>query len=560
MKMKLSNILLLSIAVGICPAVSDVFAVVTGTAHDFSASKDGSAACQYCHTPHKALSGTVLWNHKLSDRTYQIYWSTSLDAKVGQPTGSSKLCLSCHDGTVALDATVRGRKGSTLMPPGSTNLGTDLSDDHPVSFVYSSDLSDKDPQIKAPDSLPEEFQLDQLNEMQCMTCHDPHHDTFGNFLVTTNVRSNLCVQCHDLSGWGDTVHANSVAEVKDADDDYLINTGYTTVADNGCLSCHQPHSAGGKQRLFHFAEEEKNCLSCHNGLVAETNLVEEFDKFSGHFVKDYKGVHDIKEVVDSSDQHVECVDCHNPHAVIQSTGSEQAPQVRGSMKSVSGVTAEGGVIDHASYEYEVCFKCHANNPNRIDSTILRQITQTNTLMEFDQSNPSYHPVTVGGVNHNVPSLLDGMDESTIIYCTDCHNSDSTSQVKGPHGSQYPFLLAYRYETDDDTKEDINTYELCYQCHERESILNDESFDKHKLHIEDEKTPCSVCHDPHGISFNQGNPTNNSNLINFDISIVSPDPKTGRLEFEDQGLFRGQCYLECHNKKHSPKRYRKGGGP
>lgn len=553
--MKLSNILFLSIAVSICPAVSDVFASVTGTAHDFSAAKDGSAACQYCHTPHKALSGSVLWNHKLSDRTYEIYWSTSLDAKVGQPTGSSKLCLSCHDGTVALDATVRGRRGGTFMPPGSTNLGTDLSDDHPVSFVYSSDLSDKDPQIKAPDSLPEECQLDQLNEMQCMTCHDPHHDTFGNFLVTTNIRSNLCVQCHDLSGWANTVHANSTAEVKDAVDDYLVNTGYTTVADNGCLSCHQPHSAGGKQRLFHFAEEEKNCLSCHNGLVAETNLVDELDKFSGHFVQDYKGIHDIRESVDSSEQHVECVDCHNPHAVSQGQGIIQPPQVPQALKAVSGVTAEGSIIEHVSYEYEVCFKCHGNNPNRIDSTILRQITQTNTLMEFDQSNPSYHPVTVGGVNPNVPSLIEGIDESTVIYCTDCHNSDSTSQVKGPHGSQYPFLLAYQYETDDDTDEYVNAYELCYRCHDRESILNDESFDKHKKHIKNEKTPCSVCHDPHGISFNQGNPTNNSNLINFDASIVSPDPDTGRLEFEDQGLFRGQCYLECHNKKHSPKDYR-----
>ncbi len=560
MKLRFSNLLLLVFVWGVHLTVSDAPGGVTGTAHDFSASKDGGRACQYCHTPHMALSGTALWNHKLSDRTYQIYWSTSLDAKVGQPTGSSKLCLSCHDGTVALDATVRGGGGgSTYMPPGSTNIGTDLSDDHPVSFVYSSDLSDKDPQIKTPESLSEEIELDQLNEMQCMTCHDPHDDTHGNFLVMTNLRSRLCVQCHDLSGWDNTVHASSTAEVKDATDDYLVNTGYTTVEDNGCLSCHQPHSAGGKQRLLHSDKEENNCLNCHNGKVATTNLVDEFDKFSGHFVTDYEGVHDIEEVVESADQHVECVDCHNPHAMVQSMGSEQAPQVRGSSNAVSGVTAEGSVIEHASYEYEICFKCHGNNPNRIDSDISRQITQTNTLMEFDQANPSYHPVTVQGTNTNVPSLKPGMDESTIIYCTDCHSSDASSSVKGPHGSQNPYLLAYQYETADDTEESYMAYELCYQCHDYESILKDESFKHHKKHLK-KKMPCSTCHDPHGISSDQGNSMNNSNLINFDISIVFPDPETGLLQFEDEGLFRGLCYLECHNKKHSPESYRKGGGP
>jgi len=521
MRTSLSKMLLSGAAV-IVAAVPQVYAIVAGTAHDLSPGRDGSRACQYCHTPHMAMAGTPLWNHQLSDRTYEIYWSSSLDADVGQPTGSSKLCLSCHDGTVALEATIRGGGGRTYIPPGSTNLGTDLSDDHPISFVYSNDLSNKDPQIRSPETLGEDFRLDQYDEMQCSTCHDPHDNTFGNFLVASNVRSNLCVQCHDLDGWDNTVHADSTRRVEDADDDYLTGTGYLTVEENGCLSCHRPHSAGGAERLFHFKEEEKNCLSCHNGLVAETNLVAELNKISGHFVADYTGIHDIVESVDRSERHVECIDCHNPHAMTRSQTAVQPPNIVGALKGVSGVTAEGSITDEAAYEYEICFKCHADNPNRIDSIISRQITQTNTLMEFDRSNPSYHPVTVAGVNQNVPSLVGGLDESSVIYCTDCHNSDSSSQVKGPHGSQHPFLLAYRYETDDDTEESPAAYELCYRCHDRESILNDESFDKHKKHIKNEKTPCSVCHDPHGISFSQGNSVNNSNLINFDTSVVFPE--------------------------------------
>ncbi len=136
-------------------------ASIQGTPHDLSAVPGGNT-CSFCHTPHGALAGTPLWNHKLSKRIYEVYWSSSLDAEVGQPTGSSKLCLSCHDGTIALEATVRGGSGRTYMPPGSANLGTDLSDDHPVSFVYSAGLSNEDPQIRTPDSLPDELRLVSL--------------------------------------------------------------------------------------------------------------------------------------------------------------------------------------------------------------------------------------------------------------------------------------------------------------------------------------------------------------------------------------------------------------
>jgi hypothetical protein len=80
-----------------------------------------------------------------------------------------------------------------------------------------------------------------------------------------------------------------------------------------------------------------------------------------------------------------------------------------------------------------------------------------------------------------------------------------------------------------------------------------SFTEHNKHIGEENTPCSVCHDPHGISNTQGNSFNNSHLINFDLEIVRPDNR-GRLQFEDRGRFAGQCYLNCHGKEHSPERY------
>lgn len=529
---------------------SPAVATIQGTAHDLSAVAGGNT-CSFCHTPHGALTDTPLWNHKLSTAVYKIYQSSSLEAKVGQPTGSSKLCLSCHDGTVALTETISsGFSGGTYIAPGAGNLGTDLSDDHPISFVYSDALSAEDVQIRPPSTLAEKLKLDRSGELQCTTCHDAHDNQFGHFLAMSNRRSAMCASCHDLFGWTSSSHESSSTAVFGSNDSYLQESEYGTVADNGCRSCHRPHSAGGHERLLHFSRSEDNCLNCHDGSVAETNLRVDFSKFSRHDVVRYEGVHDLKESPMASARHVECVDCHNPHATQDIPA--QAPVVPGAMRGVSSVTASGGVTAQVQYEYEVCFKCHGDNPNRVESTITRQITQTNTRLEFESSSPSFHPVVVPGVNQNVPSLISPMTTASMIYCTDCHNSDG-SGTNGPHGSNYPSILAYRYETSDFTHESPSAYELCYRCHSRNSILNDESFSKHSLHLADE-APCSACHDPHGISLAQGTAMNNSHLINFDITIVSADPNTGMLEFKDQGVFRGQCFLECHGKAHSPLAY------
>jgi len=234
-------------------------------------------------------------------------------------------------------------------------------------------------------------------------------------------------------------------------------------------------------------------------------------------------------------------------------GNSRVQVVPGVMRGVSGVTASGSSTENVQYEYEVCFKCHADNPNRPHSTITRQITQTNTRLEFDTSAFSFHPVVAPGVNQNVPSLKPPMTVATMIYCTDCHNSDSASGAKGPHGSSYPNLLAYRYDTSDYTQESSYSYQLCYRCHSRNSILNNESFTKHAEHLQ-KQIPCSACHDAHGISSVQGTLMNNTHLINFDTTIVRPEPSTGRLEFEDTGIFHGRCYLQCHGKTHSPQEY------
>ena len=118
---------------------------------------------------------------------------------------------------------------------------------------------------------------------------------------------------------------------------------------------------------------------------------------------------------------------------------------------------------------------------------------------------------------------------------------------------YRPLLALRYDTFDFAQESPQAYALCYRCHQRESILNNRSFPEHEKHIVEENTPCSICHDSHGVYSGQGNTRNNSHLINFDRSVVFPNGD-GRLEFIDGGTFRGARYLNCHQEEHNPAEY------
>lgn len=225
--------------------------------------------------------------------------------------------------------------------------------------------------------------------------------------------------------------------------------------------------------------------------------------------------------------------------------------MKGSITGVKGINTDGNSVDEASFEYEICYKCHAGQSWSPGSPTSRAISQNNTRLEFDSGNPSYHPVEAAGRNANVPSLLTNYSTTSIIFCSDCHSSDGSNVPKGPHGSTYPRILKYNYTTADNSSESATAYELCYSCHSRTSILADESFAYHNLHIREERTPCNVCHDPHGISATQGN-SDNDHLINFDINVVAV--YNGTRRFQDLGTYTGSCTLRCHGENHNNRRY------
>lgn len=197
---------------------------VLGTVHNLSVSGPGAIrsveereVCKFCHIPHNAAAPEALWGHALSRSDYR-----TADLRRGrpdrqaapQPDGSSRLCLSCHDGTVALGDINGGNKpirmaGADRLGPGTAGfIGTDLSGSHPVSFAVRDDpagldLTDADIGLKPLGAIrtDRDVRLDAADRMQCTTCHDPHSDAnyvagkVPRFWVKPTI-DEVCNTCH----------------------------------------------------------------------------------------------------------------------------------------------------------------------------------------------------------------------------------------------------------------------------------------------------------------------------------------------------------------------------
>jgi predicted CXXCH cytochrome family protein len=211
--MKLKKLVLLcSLVLGLVPLSKGQN--IRGSSHDFTTKTQYNTTgelCIVCHAPHGTDPTAVpLWNHNITSQIFSTYIGYKFPTRGGlsitQPDGASKLCLSCHDGVSAINQFGGMMQGTSAAPqPLTTNdrIGTDLTNDHPISFVYNTTLALLDGQLHDPSTTPSSLggtiatdMLDINSKLQCPSCHEVHDQTISKFLKMSNSASALCLTCH----------------------------------------------------------------------------------------------------------------------------------------------------------------------------------------------------------------------------------------------------------------------------------------------------------------------------------------------------------------------------
>jgi len=243
-------IVAMTIAVGLGMTGLAHSAGIKGSAHDFTDGLKGTVGgtgagaafdeswngrkeiCRVCHVPHDHAMATqrytngLLWNHGVSSATYTMYdknWSATITGNQSvQPDGPSKLCLGCHDGTVAIDTFDKYAGGAILFDgtsydggykvPGFLDGGNvDLRGTHPIAIAIPvGEAGDgknfNDPAVAtwfSGDTVASTLHND--GKMHCSTCHDVHNQESvpashllrqAQTVAQGGVASGLCLTCH----------------------------------------------------------------------------------------------------------------------------------------------------------------------------------------------------------------------------------------------------------------------------------------------------------------------------------------------------------------------------
>ena len=462
----------------------------------------GSLGCTFCHAPHSGIgANTPLWNQKLSTKSYVPYSSTTNPNQGStQPTlgVTSSLCLSCHDGTVAVGQSAAYGPLPTVGSMNSVDsFGTTLTGSHPFSLV----LPMKDAPNLVASLVSQGKTADATGavrlvngNIECTSCHDPHIQNIDKiaqkFLVRDSSNAQMCLACHDpnrvvqgqvnqLAGFANSIHQTATNQVSP---DAHVGS-YATVGVNACTSCHMSHDSVAPARLLRPATPAapsydpvtQNCMTCHAGGTYVSppapNIMSEVAKVS-HPLPAGNNFHDAAEpAVLPNNRHATCVDCHSAHASNPELQFSAPPAIRPPQAGATGVSALDGItpIIPAVNQYETCLRCHGTGTGKQRLVIygyapIRVVSAPdalNVIPEFASSASSSHPVTHprSSVLPQPSLLVNMLDEKglpsarlvgTQLFCTDCHNSDDNREFggagpNGPHGSIYSHMLERNYQ-------------------------------------------------------------------------------------------------------------------
>ena len=330
---------------------------------------------------------------------------------------------------------------------------------------------------------------------ECLACHDPHGSKVVSML-SNPTPAVLCANCHkDKIGKKDFVHgpvavgACNVCHASHGDEAKLLLTSLNINAK--CFTCHEIKKTEIESVAFQHKPVVEKCTNCHNPHESNQNFMLK-SATPGLCLDCHKemkpAMADAKNVHSALVTDRSCMNCHNPH------GS----QFKAVLKNDS---------------YSLCMDCH-DKPMQIGTQIL-------------------------------PNMKRFIEDSKFVHgpireknCSGCHN---------PHFSKNGSLLKFQYAKSFYAPFEQKNYDLCFQCHSPENVLDAFSTEStnfrngdvnlHYLHVNQEKgRTCRACHQTHA----SNNPSHIRDFVPFggwDLPLNYTKTKTG-----------GSCAPGCHKPK------------
>lgn len=405
------------------------------THYNSEAGKYKGGECTQCHEPHASFGGLEAPPSTGGDAGPDAYLALK---DYGSTTNYANLCWYCHENFSNINSSGSPlRMGRWSFYQGMTTYMASSHYSPPAgSFYWPGDGS-------ASPIWPRKNRsgLPNGNMGSCLNCHTPHG-----------------IKSADAASAYDTTSPDGTGGVP---------ASMQTVA-SGNLSVNADYLI--PRQLI--AWEETLCERCHDASgPSSKNIQDEINKRvtgSGHSVDDttLAGKHVASESLPITTKHVECYDCHNPHAVSSTNRVEGMKFV-----DIGGTVQDPATGPRQPYVYEICLKCHGNSFNTFipsdkaatgtgaeaNGTLRTTVAQygcsninpassctngSNKRLEFDTAtnsadgfvggtlagNRAYHPVAEAGRNTSptlTNQLLGGLTTASTINCTDCHNNEMT---------------------------------------------------------------------------------------------------------------------------------------
>lgn len=461
--------------------------------HSHDGGFQGTGGCTFCHFTVRKKRRAVVPEFDRS--SHHVRWSEA--GYLAPDSIPASDCKVCHDQSRHTNGSVRLWN---VDAPGDTSASIVLTGNPSTSSTEAAKLS-----------------------VFCLACHDGD----GAFGDTSPFSDNMTVPALSPSLWATASHALAPA----------IAGCYG----NGAFGCHGNGHGSLKTKLLapdnvgpgtdDAGQEEGFCNACHNGASA-TNVVSSFAGATRHPIVDSEQA--VGRVV-------ECASCHDPHAAsgpshTYATGATSSRNnVSPPLRGVPGVSVDYSTLTNfqavplaaytpasdATYEYQICYGCHAGYawlPGSPPAGLSRSgAVLTDQAQEFSPQNRSGHPIVTGLANYpnSIPvGGAKGMSASAMkapwntdvgqqtMMCSDCHNTDAASPAaQGPHGSAVQFMLRGPSTAWPDIPIGNNgdiSGSFCGNCHAN-TTGNDGAHPHNEGGHWEDAYPCYTCHVvvPHG---------------------------------------------------------------